>query len=130
MKYRIIGRLGDVDPIEYGGGAVFTDGKNRWLEYTHGREELSWDDLSVEKLEVYQVDIDDDVLDWHDWVKLKDLASYTGLDEEELLEYSKGTLNERAQLLSDIASYYGWYELDQYPLRLHLDAIEERWRLR
>ena len=126
---RIIGRLGDVNPTEYGGGVVFTDGKHRWLEYTHGRESLSWDDPNVEKLEVYQVDIEDDVFDWHDWVKVDDLASYTGLDSEDITRASRGTVSERARLLEDIASYYGWNELDQYPISFGTVELEERWGL-
>ena len=129
MSNRIVGRIGDVNPTEYGGGVIFSDGKLRWLEYTHGRESMSWDDPEVEELEVYQVDIEDDVLDDHDWVDLVNLSGYTGLDEEELLEQAKGTLAERAQLLSDIASYYGWHELDSYPITFGAVELEERWRL-
>jgi hypothetical protein len=128
-RNRIVSRLGDVDPIEYGGGVVFTDGKHRWLEFTHGREEEAFDDLAVEKLPVYQVDIEEDILDWHDWVDTEELSSYTGIDEEDLIRAATGSLAARAQLLADIGSYYGWYELDQQPLSFGAVELEERWRL-
>ncbi len=126
---RIIGHLGDVDSVEYGGGKVFTDGFHRWLEYTYGREDESFDDISLEKLQVFQVDIDDDVFDTHDWVNVEGLASYTGIAPEDILLAAKGTVVERAQVLEDIGSYYGWVELDSYPMMLSVQELEDRWKL-
>jgi hypothetical protein len=128
---RIIGRLGDVDPIEYGGGVVFTDGSHRWIEYTYGQEGEDFEGRTLTHvLPVYRVDIPDDVFMDLEWVDINGVASSIGVAVHELDKAgSSDKVGDRAWAVEAIAGYYGWTELDSYPMQHSLGVIEANWRL-
>lgn len=198
---KIVGRIGDVNPIDYGGGVVFkSKSEEPWIEYTYGLEGADEPDISKTRIETWferdrarvalygpdsdepivewidgavQEAVDDGFLDpkdWHesayqyadetglleenwpvliyrinvpvdvfakfDWADAAEIADSIGLYAED--EYADRTLiglgrsrkiMTRVSVIEDIAGYYGWHELDQYPLMLTIGEIERRWRL-
>lgn len=124
---RIVGRIGDDDPVEYGGGVIMKN-KNRYtLEHTYG---LDWEGSDPENMPVYRVPIKDDVFAYHDWADVEGISSALGEDPEELIRLGKSkTLRVRALVTEWIASYYGWDTLDAYPIYLTSEEIDERWSL-
>lgn len=144
---RVIGAIGDLCPVDHDGGYVFKTEDGYHLEYivacscgcwsqnesTRKRERGG--DETGHPWEVYRCDLgDSDFPDWPDW---DDIARCIGREREDFGEdadpeddiptlykkqWRKGNALARACILEDVASYHGWYELDQYPL--HLDAHE------
>lgn len=131
---KVLGTVGDVNPIEHSGGIVVETEYGPQLEYTpgfepeHGYDE---DDEGATMLTIYQVSIQDDVLKDLNWVKpddLKSIASYTGGSASELRKLSKSSdVMDRVRVYEDVASYYGWHNLDSYPLKITADELSERW---
>jgi len=142
---------GDVNPIDYGGGFVFSEpSQGAWLEITHGLDAdavaLIEDDPAATPMELYRVSLEETVdakLPWMDFVNWEKVASSLSITEEEywreiqLLQESNRKVrmpqaNYRVQvrLLEDAAGYYGWHEFDSDPLRLTARALARRWRLR
>ena len=137
-----VAQIGDVNPIEYGGGYVFkADNETPRLEYVHGLDEThpkAWD-LDLDDLAqtdratctLYRVDLGgngQDFLDWHDWIDWKEISDFTS---QELADYSASALDDigaRAQAVQDAAAYHGWINFDQYPLQLTLTELIARWK--
>jgi len=126
---RQIGQIGDVDPIEYGGGIVFAgeDGGSPRVEYFAGLEATP-DPL---RATIYRVDVGTDKadlvssLDWVDW---DDVAGMLGLDSDDYLALPAWNSAEgRAAVVEDVASHYGLNELDHYPSQLSVTEIAEGW---
>lgn len=124
-----IGRIGDEDPILYGGGVIFSaPGQSPWLEFFEGLEDQVDDieeiDPREEVAEVYRVDLEEsaaDFLSWYDWVDWKKL----GVTPSDLQ-----TPQGRAMAIWTAALHYGWEEFDQYPLTLTIRELKRRWGLR
>ena len=130
----IVERVGDVDPLTYGGGVVFAEGDGGYLlEYTYGAEDdedYDEDDESHEHT-VYQVDLGKNVADfvaYNDWADLDDVAASAGSSKEEMLSNAK-TVSGRARLAQDIAGHYGWDNFDNYPVEFTSRELVARWGL-
>src|SRR5574341_164957 len=134
---RKIGSIGDRNPIEYGGGYIFTASGSGgpWVEYFDGLETVAPDadedeDLDLEVI-IYRVDLHEDgkrFLSWYDWVDWNDVARSAGQDVEDYTSPSNlRTAQARALAIQDAAGYYGWHEFDQYPLQLTLGKLKQRW---
>jgi hypothetical protein len=126
---KILGTVGDADPIEYGGGYIIEeDGKIR-IEYFYG---LDIDKPNHEnKFNVYYVTIEPNILSYCNWITKEDLeqiAHYIGYDITALKKLSDSKdPSERAVVLGAIASYFGWDNLDQYPMKLTEKELRIRW---
>lgn len=130
---RKLGEIGDVNPIEYGGGFVFGGDPGSggpWVEYVYGLDEVG----TPESMLVYRADLHSDgkeFLSWYDWVdwdKIADsLGDYSGIDHYTASKLR--TAQARAMATQDVAGYYGWSELDQYPLELSAAELAARWEL-
>lgn len=136
---RKLGSIGDVNPIDYGGGYIFStpESGGPHLEYFEGldsdeRASRLFDDDEIDalKVELYRVDLGKDAEDFlsdHDWIDWKDIARTTGQD---ISEYAPGKLRSahaRARAAEDAASYHGWANFDSYPLQLTVGELKERW---
>lgn len=134
-----IGTLGDGCAEEYGGGKVFRrpDG-TVFLEYTHGVEtEAGARDMGIDytdeaaedvELQVYSVEIEEDVLADLEWVKWRKVADSMGMPLRELHQAAVSDRPmARACVYQDVASYYGWHELDQEPLTMTYGELQRRW---
>lgn len=121
---KIIDTIGDVNPIEHGGGVVVEEEDGGYtIEYTHGTEATSGDILDV-----FQVRVEDHVFNYHDWVDVTSIADSEGMSKDELLELGVSPhVMGRVAATQAIAGYCGWYELDQYPFQLTEKELEERW---
>ena len=126
-KARKLGSIGDVNPIEYGGGIILSlPGDSPWLEYCQGLEGGEGCPL-----ELYRVDLYKDgkeFLSWTDWVDWEKVAKFCGQDVAEYTTVRRlRTALSRALAVFDAAEYYGWANFDSYPLVLFESELEERW---
>jgi hypothetical protein len=138
---RKIGSVGDVNPIEYGGGFIFSapETGGPWIEYYYGMEsehpdvQDDPDDVPDLSAVVYRVDLHKngrEFLNWYDWIDWDDVAGSTGLDVAEYTTPSRlKKAQARALAIQDAAGYYGWHEFDSYPLQLTLGELMERWSI-
>lgn len=95
------------------------DGKvsiEAWHELSDEAEVFPWSRFAI-----YRVDVPDDVYAEHTWVKASELESG---DEAEGRDADP---KKRAWQIIEIANYYGWEELDQYPLSLTAVELYQRW---
>jgi len=133
----IVGNIGDVDPIQYGGGVVFEDEDGGYtLEYVYGAdsdEDYGWEQNPDYEHVVYRVGLESDLdsfLRWNDWADLDAVADSVGATKDELLERArKGGAVGRAWLANEIAAHYGWQNLDEYPVKITERDLVKRWKL-
>jgi hypothetical protein len=133
-RCRVVGELGDVNPVEYGGGFVLACTGGGRSEQTHeieiapyGQEEEGEDG----PLTVFRVDIPEgDVWEDQSWAKPRDIARSMGMSERELraLGAAGATPLQKASAIEALAGYHGWHELDQYPLKFSPAELRRRWR--
>ena len=134
MSRRYLHSLGDVNPIEHGGGYIIRRSEKGkparvFLEY------VEWDgEDDNARGSLYQVHIPKrgEVWKFLSWVQegpRRDLAKWYG-DEITQAAFVAGTGNVRfrANILMDVANYYGWANLDDYPVRVTRAELKKRWR--
>lgn len=124
--------LGDASPLEYGGQFVYED---RTGVYAPEMEVVEVDDDG--RVTIYRFILDrctfvDGVLsdnkfhpDYPVWFckSLPSLSAYCGIPVSEMVAaFCSDNILERARAYCDVGSYWGFDELDQYPLRM--DPIE------
>jgi hypothetical protein len=140
---RKIGSIGDVNPIDYGGGYIFSapESGGPHLEYFDGldsderAERLSYDDDAEEKIDklkvlLYRVDLGKDGKDFlsdHDWVDWDQIADSVGNDGSAYAPGKLRTAQARALAVQDAAGYHGWNNFDSYPLELTVGELKARW---
>lgn len=116
----IIGTIGDVNPLDYGGGFVYRD--------KVGACSLEWyepEDDSDEESDIicYRVDIDYGAESWMDLPAVAKSADHA--DIAEAIEDDSNPMR-RALAFWSVAGHWGWHELDHYPLRLTRAEAEAR----
>jgi len=136
MNVAVVGTLGDVNPLQYGGGVIFVrrktlsspTGQSPWIEFVG--ESRGEDEDEDSNRTVYRVDIPSDVAEAYDWIDWAQLARYPGTTEDELIEQARSRdVSTRARLIELIGDYYGWRSLDDHPMELTGRELEERWGL-
>ncbi|MHC4776955.1 MAG: hypothetical protein ACYTFG_00110 [Planctomycetota bacterium] len=119
----ILHRTGDVDSITYGGGVV--------IEEDQGIMWYFWDELEEDGNEVtterpvWGCLVEDDILDWHNWVTAEELSSFTGQEVGEIVRCSTGTVVERVSVLENIRDLWGADNLDQAPVSMKSRELTE-----
>lgn len=118
---KLYGVIGDLNPIDYGGGVVFEIDDGPHVIYFK-----EWGDEDT--VGTFTVPIEDNLVDdtpWWDW---DDVARSTGIEASELQKAgaSKDPI-ARAQVLETLASYYGWSAFDHAPEVLSREEAEERY---
>jgi hypothetical protein len=126
----ILGTVGDVNPVEYGGGYIVQEGDDEpRIEYFHGLDTDEPDEDG--KFKVYYATVEADVFDWCNWVSLDDqerFAKGVGVSIEEYrLQARSSNVAERARIIEDIAGHWGWYTLDNYPALFTEAELRARW---
>jgi len=145
-SFEIIGRLGNPNPIENGGGVVIKMPDGYGLEYTEG-EELGYEDVSdlagnllsdmEPRLTVYKALLFEEpkyFFEYYDWVEWDDFMKYSNRTQEQLDEEVK-TIMGQAKLLEDIAEWDGgWGNIDDRPWRGNAgfspEGLRKRWELK
>jgi hypothetical protein len=125
---RFLATVGDSNPADYGGGYVIRykhPGQSSFVDL----ECVQWDsDADNAEGSLYTGDLRDrDILKAHDWIDVDDMARLFDFDADEWRRMARGTIRERARCLEDIASYYGWDNLDSYPVRVTRDEVRKRY---
>lgn len=129
-RHRYLATCGDINPAEHGGGyliRVYPDGQPSYVSL-YCVEWESDDDNATGYL--YEADVRDrDILKAHSWIDVDAMIASMGNDTDraDWIRQARGTYLERARCLYDIASYYGWQNLDSYPIRVTRDDIRKRW---
>jgi len=128
----ILGTVGDVNPIEYGGGFIIQEGEAVRIEYFHGLESDYEGEPDPEEIfNVFYACVHRDVFAWHTWVSLDEqerLAEAAGVSIEEYrLQARSEDPVKRARIIEDIAGIWGWDELDPYPAQFTERELRERW---
>ena len=135
-KWKCVANLGDVDPVEHGGLLVFID------EAGHYPPEVEKIDPDVNgKWEVHRAVLEtctyvNGVLSdnpFHPnmpaWFAddLGSVSAAMGMEREELIrKFSSDDAVQRAEAWRCVADYWGWQNLDQYPLTLTRREVEQR----
>ena len=122
-EHRIVGHIGDVNWLQHSGGPIMKDSSGNYsLEYVEPPN-------GGKKYIVYRVDLDKEPLP--KWIDAKKVANTIG-SSPGLIRLSWNSANPRKRALAReaVASHYGWFELDQYPLRLTKKEIQTRYRRR
>lgn len=128
----ILGRFGDDNAAEFGGGVIFRDkgDDDATLLATPGLEvehpdywEL--DDYGDLDVVVYMVSVPmgESLLEWYDWVDVARVEELLDMDEGELRDLARGNLLKRAGFIEAIAEYYGWEELDPDPSSMTYEEL-------
>jgi len=140
IRRTIIGRLGDVNPIDYGGGVVVRvhqNGKSHLiLEHTDGMESEHPEgprltDAQERKalLTLYRADIADDVKAHLDWVDLNAVRASSGVNLGTIAH--DATSDDpvlRAFVYELVAGHYGWGSIDHDPFVLSNAELRKRWK--
>lgn len=122
---RIVGTLGDVNWPAYEGGPIYRSADGSYsLEYI-----LIDESRTPPRYYVYRTDLDKEPLP--DWINPRDVAQTVG-GSPSLLRKAWNDRNPIARALArwEVANYYGWENLDSYPLVLTRREIQQRYRRR
>jgi hypothetical protein len=117
---KILGTIGDVNPVDHGGGVIIDAGYGPQLVWY---QDTGRDDGTVNVFRVFIADNIEADLDWVDWDALD---SYTSVHPDEIdgRFSASATPAQRAQIYADAGSYHGWANLDNYPVTMTLAEAE------
>jgi len=117
------GIIGDMNPVEHGGGVVFENGYGPQVVYFGG-----WSAEGEARVTVSTFSVEESVLEDLSWVDWAGVASYVGLSEEELRGHATSeNVLARAKVYESVGQYHGFGELDLEPLELTLEQAEEEY---
>lgn len=129
---KVLGTINNVNPIEYGGGFIIQEGDDIRIEYFYGLESECCDredPKSDELFNVYYVDIETDVFEYHNWVSLDEQEEMAEEIELSIEEYRLNARSsdpiKRARVTEDIGMRFGWYELDHYPAQFTIKELKQ-----
>jgi hypothetical protein len=154
-EYKLIGNLGDVNPLDHGGKLVYVDTTGvydpcmeviepnkadgeilSWTVYRFNLEKCTFTDGIVSDNKFHPLHSawfakpeSEKVNRPQDTTYLSNVASYGGVEVDELIEWlcSDFVIN-RAEAYDLIASYHGMENFDSYPLTLNRAEVEERYK--
>lgn len=137
--WHCIGAIGDVDPVEHGGGFVFADRRRLYpaeVAFIEAPEDALWDDDGWSRDArwiVYRVPLErfgrrEAAREW--WADhLASVAMTVGETEERLLaRVESEDPMDRAGFYEAVAATFGWGELDPYPLSMTRAGVRRRFR--
>lgn len=117
------GIIGDMNPIEHDGGVVFDRGHGVEVRMFRG-----WADDEGARVTVSEFTVGDNVLEDLTWVSWKSVASYIGMEVEELKGHAvSDNVLARAQVYESVGSLYGFGEFDSQPQELTLEQAEKEY---
>jgi hypothetical protein len=124
--WKFAGRVGDADPIAYGGGFVYRDATGVYppeLTLFEPASDEFWHRTGGgTPVRIFRIIIERNLLNEWWWKNLQQVANATGRSRESLQEAARdGSILEQAQLYSDLISHFGPYEFDQDPVTMTED---------
>ena len=134
----VVFTVGDVCPEDYGGGAVvFIPGEGFVLEYTDGLEieypesSSMLEGLDDLPMDLYRMPLDEPfyrAIPHYDPEIWRKLGDFIGMHETEVLKLAKScTIPDICAMHEIYAAYYGWGELDCYPVQISYQDLSGRW---
>lgn len=126
-------QIGDKDPINYGGGYVYFDKDTDTyvVEYCYGLEVVEGPVTSNTPLDLYSVPFskNDNLINTFSWADWDAVAAFISTDITRYKRtYNPRSLRCQLRALTDLAGYYGWYELDSYPRIMTLEDLAKHWK--
>ena len=119
------GIIGDMNPIDHGGGVVFQNGEDQSPEVLYFS---GWHDDEGPRVTVSTFCVEDNVLEDLNWVDWDSVASCIGMDVAELKGYAvSDNVLARAQVYESVAGHSGFGELDSQPRELTLEQAEKEY---
>lgn len=101
-----------IDEIEYGDGIllIYDLDTAKYNDAIFYMEEGN-------KVTTYRFDIAKDPINDLSWVDWEDIMSFTGLTKDQIKELAESDdKRSMAQIYLDVANYYGWENIDSYPM--------------
>lgn len=122
-KLAPIGVVGDRSPVEYGGGVIYQGpGDEVELHYFQ-----PYDD-GTDAVTLSVIDIESDAMSDLDWVNWTGVASYIGMDVDELKGYaSSSDPHARASVYESVGMYSGFHELDLEQTESTVAVLDRRY---
>lgn len=142
-EWEFVANLGDVTPLDYGGAFLYRD---KTGVYDPQLEILVEPGESQKHYTLYRFDVEpctyqDGVLSdnpshpnqpaWFDngVRELEQIADYQGMSKFELITaFLAQDIRERARAWITVGEYYGWINLDSYPLTLDTTAVKAHYK--
>lgn len=125
---KVLGAVGDVDPILHGGGIVYLSESGPVLAYTPGLDDEDDDTDPRAEMVLYEVAVEDDVTKDLNWVSWGDVARSGGESAAELKKQARSKdVMTRAFVYMDVAGHDGWENLDGYPRKLTVREMNKWW---
>lgn len=136
---KLLAQLGDKDPITHGGYFIFDSDEGdypqgEWLESPEEDDHQVW---RVYRFDIVKCTYQSGILSdnpYHPahpaWFanQLSSLCGFVEIEEDDLVEMFCGEdVLERAEGYRVVGSYHGFENLDEYPLELTRDEVEERY---
>lgn len=119
------GIIGDMNPIEHDGGVVYQNDPDQSPEVVYFR---GWHDDEGPRVTVATFCVEDNVLEDLTWVDWDSVASYIGMDVEELKGHAvSDNVVARACVYESVASHSGFMNLDSQPRELTLEQAEKEY---
>lgn len=118
---RYLATHGDINPTEYGGGYLVRIHPDGGLSPSYvALECVEWDNDEDNACgTLSRVCVPRDVLAEHPWIDVSAMSRSLDFDPDEWRRLAMSRkITDRARCIVDIASYYGWHELDHYPQRV------------
>lgn len=117
-------RVGNADAVRHGGGIITTVSLGSFLEYTDGAEG------EPSELEVFRALIENDILHQYNIITTEaaDLCEFLGRSLPDwLLSARSPDPIVRANCVIDVGTFFGWDNVDEEPLVLSPEEIQQRW---
>lgn len=105
--------------LDAGCGRIFDTDNGAYFEYTLGSESG--------ELEVYGVHLSNDIALQFNWLSADILFRTLGVKKQVWRKKAKGTLEQRAECILDLAAVYGWHVIDDEPHTYSKAELTRRW---
>lgn len=135
--WKFVTNLGDEQPLEYGGYFIFKDLTGVYppegeLLVLHTKDKYEIRRFILEPCTFVDGVLSDNKFhrDKPSWFadRIDALASFVGLETKELIDmFVSGTIQERAMAWQAVGDYFGFDNLDSYPLLLGREEAEQRY---
>ena len=131
--WKLVGHVGDVDPIAHGGGFIYEDETGRYAPemtlFVPGSDEEWKDKAGATPCQVFRILLErESAKEW--WFEdLTKIAQYIGATLEEVLALANGNSQQKGLLYQVLIQYHGAENFDESPQTLTEDEAYAKFKL-